>query len=145
MKKIWILLFISFLFVLAGCKTNQEDKDTILSIELKNIENIDVYQGDDYSPRNVIVYAVYEKKKIEVTEDAKFSKISTEDLGYQTVTVTYLQFSANYSVRVVARPHEPSLSLLIKALPEKKEYYAGEELSITGIHVVIVENEEEVG
>ncbi|MDE6048037.1 MAG: hypothetical protein K2F56_05345 [Anaeroplasmataceae bacterium] len=145
MKKIWILLIVSFLFVLAGCKTNQEDTDKILSIELKNIENIDVYQGDVYSPRNVIVYAVYEKKKVDVTIDANFSEISTESLGYQTVTVTYLEFRADYSVRVIERPYEISLSLRIKALPEKIEYYSGEELSISGIHVVIVENEEELG
>lgn len=145
MKKIWILLFVSFLLPLAGCKTNQEVKDEILSIELSNIDNISIYQGEEYSPRNVIVYAVYEKKKIDVTKDAEFSEISTENLGYQTVTVTYLEFSAKYSVKVVEKPNESSLSLTIKSLPEKKEYYVGEELSISGIHVVIIENEEEVG
>ncbi|MDE6407844.1 MAG: bacterial Ig-like domain-containing protein [Anaeroplasmataceae bacterium] len=140
MKRICSILIVLILVVLTSCKTNTPKTPKVLSLELKNTENAKVYQNDLYVPNGVVVYAVYEKQKIDVTKDATFSTINTESIGFKEVIVEYQEVSTSYLVEVVTPPPANTLSLVIRNNPYKTEYYVGEELDPAGLLVVVMKN-----
>lgn len=139
MKKNWILILILLLICLASCG-KQRGKNSLLSLDLTNDEGVFVYENEDYVP-DVLVYAVYENEKVDVTSSASFSPVNTTSIGVQTVTVSYMNKTTTYEVEVIKKPAN-SLYLVISSEPNKKTYYEGESLDLSGLKLSAYNNGE---
>lgn len=139
MKKIWILIFIPIFLCLVACG-NQKEDNPLLSLDLDIKESGFLYVNEDYTP-NVVVYAVYEKEKIDVTSLSVFSSVDTKTSGVKTVRVTYLNQSVTYEIEVLAKPLN-SFSLVITSEPTKKTYYEGDKLDLSGLKLSAYNNGE---
>ena len=105
--------------------------DYATGIEMKNIpaktsykygEDIDVAGG-----KINIVKASGAKEEITLAADM-VSGYNKNQLGEQTITVTYLEMTTTFKVNVV----DYAVAIEIKSLPTKVEYKVGEELDVTG-------------
>lgn len=135
MKKILLILILIFT-LLVSCK--KEDNDKLLFIELENVSNIEIYQNTSYNYENVKVIAYYKNYKEDVTKKSSFSSVDTTIIGKQTITVNYLDCSAEYDINIIYK-NDNNYSILVNKTP-KTNYYIGEKLDTTGIEVVVYIN-----
>ena len=77
---------------------------TLTSITLSGTYPTEFQQGDAFSSEGIVVTANYDDETTaDVTEDATFSGYDMSTLGDQTVTVTYNEQTATYTITVVEK------------------------------------------
>lgn len=142
MKKIFILVIVSFLCFLAACSDTPEPAPELLGIELQNTENIEIYQYSVYNPKDVKVIAIYDNEtRSDVTRFSSFSNPDTSSLGEQEILVTYESFEQQYKIQVVAQPPQKKYELKIGTMPNKLVYQLNETLELDGLTLKVYLND----
>lgn len=116
MKKLNLVLSLIFLlFMAVGCsKKNEPSKkptdDTPIEESISVVdkagkeiksESIYVSQTNEYTHENVFVWCIYsDDTHKDVTKNATFSSVDLSKIGEVKVTVTYKEFTTNYTVNV---------------------------------------------
>lgn len=142
LKKIFILVIVSFLCFLAACSDTPEPAPELLGIELQNTENIEIYQYSVYNPKDVKVIAIYDNEtRSDVTRFSSFSNPDTSSLGEQEILVTYESFEQQYKIQVVAQPPQKKYELKIGTMPNKLVYQLNETLELDGLTLKVYLND----
>ena len=113
-------------------------KERVLTgIEVIVPDKTDYLVGEDFDPAGMVVNAVYSNKvKEEVSsEEYTVEGFDSAEAGEQTITVTYQEMKAEFTVNVKEETPEPVLSKVVLTPPVKTEYVVGEALDLTGLAV----------
>ena len=122
-------------------KDEPQPEPTLEKIEITGPDKTAYIQGEDLDLTGLTVTAVYsDGNRTEVPEGSyTVSGYDENAVGQQTITVTYEDVSASFTVTVEAK-EEPQATLEKIEItgPDKTEYVQGEDLDLTGLTVTAV-------
>ena len=107
---------------------------TLVSLNIETLPNKLVYlEGEALDTTGLSLYAKFnDGRTVAVTNGYAVSGYS-EEAGTHTITVKYLKLTTSFEVEVTARK---VTSLELRQMPDKMEYYEGDEFDKTGIILV---------
>jgi len=115
---------------------NRDHKLTAISVTAP--EKVNYVQGETFDATGLTVTATYgSTRQVEVTEGYTVSEVDMNQVGEQTVTVTYQDKTATFTINVAEDPNAtPTLvSIAITKLPTKLTYKVDERLDTDGMEV----------
>ena len=105
--------------------------DTV-GIEVTELPKIRYYEDDTFSPDGIVVSLVYTDDSREEVTGYSLSSPDMSTGGEKTVTVTYKEFTATFTITVIGIS-----GIEITKEPSKKEYYVGNSLDTAGMTVAL--------
>lgn len=107
------------------------------SIEVTPPAKTEYIAGEEFDSTGIVVTAVYDNGETEVLTDYTISKFEKDTLGKQTITITYKEFTATFTVNV----YGTTKNIRISHYPTKIYYKSGENLDTTGLVVMIIDSQ----
>ena len=113
---------------------------TLDSIKVTPPAKTEYQEGEELDLNGMVVKAVYsDNREVEVDlKDVKVEGYNKDQVGTQTITVTYEGKTATFTVTVTEKAEEGKLESISVTAPAKTEYQKGEELDLTGMVVTAV-------
>ena len=128
------LLFALLAACMVGFAACGPGADEVVGIQIATKPFVTAYTvGDKFDPSGLTVKAEYGDGRLETVADYMLSEPDMSTAGEKTVTVTYSEQSASFTITV---SEETALAgIEIVQGPTKTRYSVGEELSLTGMIV----------
>jgi glucan-binding YG repeat protein len=117
--------------------TIQVKERVLTGIEVIVPDKTDYLVGEAFDPTGMVVNAVYSNSvKEEISqEDYTVDGFDSLEAGEKTLTVTYQEMTAEFTVTVTEEVPEPVLAKIVLTPPEKTEYKTGETVDTQGLVV----------
>ena len=117
-----------------------KEEITLASIKVTPPAKTEYQEGEELDLTGMVVKAVYsDNREVEVDlKDVKVEGYDKNQVGTQTITVTYEGKTATFTVTVKEKAEEGKLESINVTAPTKVEYQKGEELDLTGMVVTAI-------
>ena len=128
------LLFALLAACMVGFAACGPGADEVVGIQIATKPFVTAYTvGDEFDPSGLTVKAEYGDGRLETVTDYTLSEPDMSSAGEKTVTVTYGEQSASFTITVSEETALVGIEIVQE--PTKTRYSVGEELSLTGMIV----------
>lgn len=117
--------------------TIQVKEKILTGIEVIVPDKTDYLTGEAFDPTGMVVNAVYSNhvKEEIAPEEYTVDGFDSAEAGEKTITVTYQEMTADFTVNVTEEVEAPVLAKIVLTPPEKAEYKTGETVDTEGLAV----------